>query len=96
LAVSVTFVFAEYVNRRKRHGWKGRRIFRVVVAVVIAKVATVTVSGVAASAYATGNQSAPSAEPSIATVTVGVAPTVDTIVNSADPLLPDLSATFVD
>jgi hypothetical protein len=75
-AVLVTFVFAEYVIRRKRAATFTWTIFITVTAVVITNVVLTTVSGVAESAYGTGYQFVPSGEPSSAYVHVGVAPIV--------------------
>ncbi len=49
--VFVTLVLADMVTRKYRHGAAACRYFRVVVADVTANVATVTVVGVAGSAY---------------------------------------------
>src|SRR5690242_1892717 len=71
---------------------------RFVVAVVIVASGTVTigVSGAAAVAYAGVHQSARSLETSSATVTVGVAPIVDTITISAGPTVPARSAMLLE
>src|SRR5881392_8935 len=79
-----------------RTGWFGWMIFIAVVAVVMTNVVTTTVPGVAESAYCSGYQSTPPADPSIRYVQVGVAPIVVTIFNSAGPVAPPRSAMFVE
>jgi hypothetical protein len=89
-------VFALRFNLTYRTGTFGWRIFHDVTAVVMTSAATATVVGVAESAYGMLNQLTLSGEPSIATVTVGVAPIVDVIFSSAGAEDGPRSATFVE